>query len=151
MIIFGTIVDLKSNMVFADGAKNSFISIIVCTVLMVIAAVFFAFKQKIIACAILVLSQPFMIFEFARSTKDVTGIGYISEFYWRHAIPSVLLIIFCTVLIIILVRAIIKTNKLYNMLEEGLYKQYGTRDGEKLNDNEWQEFLTQYNPYKQIF
>ena len=49
-----------------------------------------------------------------------------------------------------LIRANIKTNKLYDTLIDGLYKQYGKKDGESLTEEQWDEFLTKYNPYKRM-
>ena len=34
------------------------------------------------------------------------------------------------------------------MLVDGLYKQYGTENGEKLSEEDWQKFLKDYNPKK---
>ena len=70
------------------------------------------------------------------------------SFYWRHAVPAVILFGLSVWIMIVLIRAKIKTNKLYDMLVEGLYKQYGKNDGETLTETEWDEFLTQYNPHK---
>lgn len=127
---------------------NVFITTIVCSVAMLAAAVLFFCKQKIVACIVFIVAETFVVLTY--EPISVYGMGYVAGFYWKYAVPAILLVLFAAILLFILIRARVKTNKLYNMLVEGLYKQYGTRDGEKLTDAEWQEFLTQYNPYKQI-
>lgn len=148
MIVLGTLIDLKGGKVFDGDGKNSFITIISCMGLMVVSAVLLCFKDKIFSSAILILSQPVMIMAFAHSTENVTGLGYIAAFYWRHLIPSIILILLSIFILVIFVGAKIKANKLYNFIVEGLYRQYGTKDGEKLTDEQWQEFLSNYNPKK---
>lgn len=128
--------------------SNVFITTIICAVTMVIAAVLFVCKQKIAFCIVTIAIQPFIV--LAYEPISVYGMGYVAGFYWKYAVPAILLVLFSAILLFILIRAKVKTNKLYNMLVDGLYKQYGTRDGEKLTDAEWQEFLSNYNPYKQI-
>lgn len=126
--------------------SNVFISTIITAIIMIAAAVLYVCKQKIIACIIAIVAQIFVVLTYA--PISVYGAGYMPSFYWRFVIPAALLIIFAASLLIVLIRANIKTNKLYNTLVEGLYKQYGTQDSEKLTDDQWQEFLTNYNPYK---
>ncbi len=115
---------------------------------MIGAAVFYVCKQKMIACITAMAVQIFTVLAYA--PISVYGAGYMASFYWRFAVPAALLIIFAAFLLIVLIRANVKTNKLYNTLVEALYKQYGTRDGEKLTDEQWNEFLTHYNPYKTV-
>ncbi len=128
--------------------SNTFISTIVYAVIMVVAAVLFICKQKIIGLIIAIITQPFIV--LAYEPISVYGMGYVAGFYWKYLVPAIVFILIAAFLLIVLIRAKVKTDKLYNMLVEGLYKQYGTRDGEKLSDDEWNEFLSNYNPYKQV-
>lgn len=139
---------------FGAGALNYsdfstvFITTIICTVSMIAAAALFVCKQKIIGLAVAIITQPFIVFTYMPISRY--GTGYVAGFYWKYVIPAVILILISLVLLIVLVRAKVKTNKIYNTLVAGLYKQYGTKDGEKLTEQEWQEFLDKYNPYKPI-
>ncbi len=128
--------------------SNVFITTIVCAVVMIIATIFYICRQKIIGLIIGVVIQPFIV--LAYEPVSVYGAGYVPSFYWKFLIPAILFVIFAAFLLVVLIRARVLTNKLYNMLVDGLYKQYGTRDGEKLTDEQWQEFLSNYNPYKQV-
>lgn len=128
--------------------SNVFITTIVCTAAMTVAAVLFVCKQKICACIVAIVTQPFVV--LAYEPISVYGTGHLSSFYWKFAIPAALLIIFAAILLFLLIRAKIKTDKIYNSLVEGLYKQYGKKDGETLDEAQWDEFLSKYNPYKKI-
>ena len=128
--------------------SNVFITTIVCTVAMVAAAILFICKQKIIGLAAAIITQPFIV--LAYEPISVYGIGYVAGFYWKYLVPAIVFVLFATILLFVLIRAKVKTNKLYNMLVNGLYKQYGKKDGETLTEEQWNEFLTQYNSYKRI-
>lgn len=128
--------------------SNVFITTIVCTVAMVAAAILFIYKQKIIGLAAAIITQPFIV--LAYEPISVYGIGYVAGFYWKYLVPAIVFVLFAAILLFVLIRANVKTNKLYNMLVNGLYKQYGKKDGETLTEEQWNEFLTQYNPYKRI-
>lgn len=145
VFILGTSLQIKHGLVDFSYFKNSFISIVTGTTLMIIAAVMFFCKKKIVAFAVSIISQPVIVMAFAHLLKDPIG-DLKWSFYWRHAIPAMVLVVFAAIELIFLINGIIKDNKLYDMLVEGLYKQYGTSDGEKLTDDEWNEFLTNYNP-----
>lgn len=139
---------------FAAGAlnyrelNNVFISTISCAVCMVVSASFFVCKKKIIALIIGICVQVAAVLTYM--PISAYGLGYLPSFYWKFLVPAIVFVLFAAWLLCVLIRANVKTNKIYNMLVEGLYKQYGTRDGEKLTDSEWDEFLSNYNPYKQI-
>ena len=115
---------------------------------MIAAAVFFVCKQKIIALIIAIAMQPAIVLTYM--PISVYGMGYLPSFYWKFLVPAIIFVLIAAILLVVLIRAKIKTNKIYDLLVEGLYKQYGTKDGEKLTDSEWEEFLTNYNPYKQV-
>lgn len=127
---------------------NVFITTIVCAVTMICAAVLFVCGLKVSGCVTAIVTQPFIVFAYESISRY--GTGYILSFYIKHIIPTVSLTVFGILLIAVILRARIKTAKIYNSLVDGLYKQYGTKDGEKLNDDQWNEFLNNYNPYKQI-
>lgn len=128
--------------------SNVFITTIVCTVAMIAAAILFICKQKIIGLVAAIITQPFIV--LAYEPISVYGIGYVAGFYWKYLVPAIVFVLFAAILLFVLIRANVKTTKLYNMLLDGLYRQYGKKDGEKLSEEEWQEFLNEYNPYKQV-
>ena len=126
---------------------NSFSTICIGAGVMIAGAVLYLCKQKILGAAATIVAQPVMVMAYFHITRNSAGILNMS-FYWRHAVPAVILFGLSVWIMIVLIRAKIKTNKLYDMLVEGLYKQYGKNDGETLTETEWDEFLTQYNSHK---
>lgn len=145
---------LSFAMNFAAGIANYtdlsgvFITTIICAVAMTVAAVLFVCKQKIIGLIVAIVTQPFIV--LAYEPISVYGMGYVAGFYWKYAVPAIAFVLIAAVLLFVLIRAKVKTNKLYNMLVDGLYNQYGKKDGETLSEEQWDEFLTNYNPYKRI-
>ena len=145
----GTAFRLSSDNADFGYIANSFITILSCAVVMIAGFVLCLCRKKIIGCALNAAAQPFMFFAYLHITRDSAG-QLNSSFYWRHAIPAVAIFLLAVLIIAVIIRAKIKTNKIYTGLVEGLYKQYGTKDGEKLTEQELQEFLDKYNPYKPI-
>ncbi|MBR6502863.1 MAG: hypothetical protein IKT42_05415 [Clostridia bacterium] len=101
------------------------------------------FNKLFLAIEIVVL--PISVECFKAATES--NLTYMTTFY-VGAIPAYFAVLLIAALVFILIRAKVKTNRIYDMLVEGLYKQYGSKDGEKLSEEEWQEFLKQYNPKK---
>ncbi len=126
---------------------NSFITICTGAGVMIAGAALYLCKQKILGAAATIVAQPFMVMAYSHITRNSAGVINLS-FYWRHAVPAAILLCLAIWILVVLIRAKVKTNKLYDMLVDGLYKQYGKKDGETLSEEDWQEFLTQYNPYK---
>jgi len=137
--------NFKAGILNYTDFSNVFVTTVVCAVCMIVAAVLFVCRQKIIGSAFAVAVQPFIVLAYELPSRY--GMSYLPSFYWKFVIPAVLLCVFAIWLVAVLLRAEFKTNKLYNTLLDGIYKQHGTRDGEKLTDQEWQEFLDNYNPY----
>lgn len=150
LFILGTAMNLKIGFADFDYIANAFITIIVGAAVMIAGAALYVCRLKIAGCAAVIIAQPFMVFSYSHLMKDASGISLNLSFYWRHAVPAAVLALLAVWIIVVLIRAKVKTNKLYNTLVEGLYKQYGTKDGEKLTEQQWDEFLSRYNPYKQI-
>ena len=149
IFILSTSLMLKIGQAEFDYIANSFITICSGAVFMIIGAVLYLCRQKVFGCAVVAVAQPAMFMAYFHITRNSAGFLNPS-FYWRHAVPAAIL--FCLVVWIfaILIMAKIKTNKLYNKLVDGLYKQYGRKDGDNLSETEWEEFLTNYNPYKPV-
>lgn len=110
--------------------------------LFLIVTLICAKKNKLFTAAGLII-LPVAVECLKDATRD--GLNYMTSFYCG-AIPAYVAVLLITALLFILIRAKIKTKRIYDMLLDGLYRQYGTENGEKLNEDEWQEFLKKYNP-----
>lgn len=147
LFIFSTCMMIGVGNADFDYIANSFITICIGTGVMILGAALYLCKQKILGAAATIVAQPVMVMAYFHITRDSAGFLNAS-FYWRHAVPAAILLCLAVWILVVLIREKIKTNKLYDMLVDGLYKQYGKKDGETLSEEDWQEFLTQYNPYK---
>lgn len=114
-----------------------------CLVLLVATLILSKKSKYFTAIGLAVLPVSVECFK-AATQRDLT---YMTTFY-VGAIPAYFAVLLIAALIFILIRASLKTNRIYDMLVDGLYKQYGTKNGEKLTEDEWQEFLKSYNPKK---
>lgn len=111
---------------------------------LLVATLILSKKSKLFtAIGLVVLPVSVECFKAATATN----LTYMTTFY-VGAIPAYVAVLLIAALLFILIRAKIKTNRIYDMLLDGLYKQYGSKEGEKLSEDEWQEFLKQYNPKK---
>lgn len=133
-----------------SDALNSFVTICGATVIMIIGLVLYICRKKVLGCIFTFCTQPFSLLAFLHITRDASGFVNAS-FYWRHGVPATILFVLAALIFAVLIRAKIKTDKLYQKLLNALYSQYGTKDGEKLTDEQWQQFLNDYNPYKSQF
>ena len=147
-IIFFCGVGMQLHIGLADYSyiSNAFITTIVCTATLIIGACLYFCNFKIIGCAVEILSLPFMLLSFAFLMKDIDGfLGYNSAFYWRHAVPILIFALLVLWLIAVLIRAELKFRKTYRRVVDNLYRVYSTADGEQLTDEQWDEFLSNYN------
>ena len=126
--------------------KRVYISTIICSVVMVIAAAFYVCKKRIIGLIAAVVTQPFVVLMY--KPMNVYGMGYKARYYFSYLVPAILVVLFAGILLFCLIRAIIKNNRLYDQIIAELYKQHGTKNGEKLSEEEWQGFLNNYDPHK---
>lgn len=139
-----------------DGFKdiaNSFISVCICTGLMIAGFVLSFFRFKLAAGIISIVPEIFLIPVFGVELRDSFGfMGFKTSFYWRHLAPLAILIILMTATTIIALRAKLKTEKQYKKVTDNLYKLY-KESGADLTDEQWEEFLANYDPadYKKLF
>lgn len=132
---------------------NSFISVCVCTAVIIAGFVLSFFRFKLVAGIISIVPEIFLIPVFGSVLSDSLGLmGFKASFYWRHLVPLVLLVILMTAATVIAVRARIKTEKQYIKVTDNLYKLYKA-SGAEISDEQWEEFLNNYDPtdYKKLF
>ena len=87
---------------------------------------------------------------YAQSTKDIMGfLGFKLIFYWRHAVPLLLMLIICIIMIVIIIRENVIFNSNYKKIVENLYNEYhndiDNGESENENDGKWDEFLKNYD------
>ena len=147
---------------FAD-VRASFVPITVCTALIIAGYVLNCTRLRLWGCFLCIPTLTVNLIVFTRtllnaSSGDVVDIsnyilGMPPLYYYRHLIPTVLLFIFFVAMLVIDIRARVKTNKLYIHITECLYEQYNSTDRTDLTDEEWEDFINNYSSsgYKNQF
>lgn len=147
-----------------DAVKDAFLPIAICTVLIIAGYVLNCTRLRLWGCFVCMPPLIINLIVFFRIVKQATGssgvvdttsyiLGMPPYFYYRHLIPTVLLLIAVIFMAAVDIRARVKNNKLYNHIMENLYVQYKAGNKSDLSDAEWQEFLDEYDPsgYKKQF
>lgn len=137
--------------------QNSVITVSVCTLFILAGYILSCFKFKVVGGVLTVLPEFLLIPVFAQLMEDTLGLlGYKYSFYWRHFAPLLLLAVFAVWYTVIAVRARLKTEKQYKKVLDNLYEIYHLNSGEDtavITDEQWEEFLTKYDPkdYASLF
>lgn len=108
--------------------KNSVYMVALLSVLLIAALVLIKFKDyclaHITAFLLNVGSCVCLTVVFARQLEDV--VGYKASFYWRHFAPLCLIVLLSLWTTIIAVRAILKTQKSYEIVMENIPQKEGS-------------------------
>ncbi len=133
--------------------KQQLITFTVITCLSVFFLILTYFKNnwiKLGATACLLASNIYFIFPLYSISNN--GLGFfklISDFYWRHFAPFALILIFTIWMIIIIIRQEYRINFRYNTIVNNLYQAYKNDPNANfsaLSEEEWNEFLKNYDP-----
>lgn len=133
--------------------KPTLITVTVVTTVCALGIILTYFKNvwlKLAAILSLLASNIYLIFPFYTISND--GLGFfrlVPVFYWRHLIPFVLILIFTIWMTIIIIRQEYMINLRYNTIINNLYRAYkndSTADVSVLSEEEWQDFLKNYDP-----
>ncbi|MCQ2441437.1 MAG: hypothetical protein MJ076_06060 [Clostridia bacterium] len=130
--------------------KNSIITVSICSLLLAAGCVFKCTRFKIVGGILTILPLPLLFFTFAVKMQDGLGyFGFKASFYWRHAIPIVILFILSSFMLIIALRSTIKFNKEYKKAYDNIYDMYRSQigyDDMSVEQTDWEEFLKTYDP-----
>lgn len=129
---------------------NYLLSVSVCSVLIIAGLVFSNLRFYLTAGLLSVLPSVFLMPVYAVLLKEDFGgiLGLKYSFYYKHGIPLALMIIFMVSMTVIAKRAEIKTDRMYKKVTENLFGMYTIAEGdaENLSEEQWAEFLENYNP-----
>lgn len=127
------------------------------SLLILVAGLVCLLKRWHIAGAVLTVipSAVFIFFFRDKLVDELTINGVHLKYYWRHFAPMLIVIILVVWMLIIALRAELKTKKQYIRVTENLYNLYkvNVTDGEEISEEQWDEFLKRYDPlqYKPQF
>lgn len=131
-------------------------SLIAMTVIILLSAVFMIltyFKNdwvKLVGSVSLLACNVYLIFPLYNISNDGLGFFRLSPvFYWGHLVPFVLILIFALWMAVIILRQKYMVNFRYNTIINNLYQAYKndhTTNYLTLSEEEWNEFIENYDP-----
>lgn len=99
-----------------------------------------------------IIPLPYFLCVFAPMLTHPDGLwGYRSEFYFRHLISYVLILIFSFAMLFIAIRQHIKTRKLYNRVLDNIYEEFkkaNASDDFTVSEKEWDKYVKNFDPRK---
>lgn len=129
-----------------SASMNIVISAIIFTFGILLGFVFSLTKLKLTGC---LLTLPFAalncaLFYKISWTAEVSKefLGTAVHFYYRFAVPTLLILFAVIFMIVIDIRAKIKNKKLYNHLLGELYRSHKTDELTSLSTEEWENILS---------
>ena len=150
LFVLAMFVKVEAELATMSDVFNYILSVSVCSVLIIAGLVFSKFKLHLTAGLLSVMPSVFLIPVYAIPLReDINGIlGLKYSFYYKHGIPLFLMILFMSWMTVIAKRAEVKTDRMYKKVTENLFKMYAVAEGEaeNLSEEQWDEFLRNYNP-----
>ena len=86
---------------------------------------------------------PLYMLSFRNNLDGLWGYSY--PFYWRYLLPLSFIAILMVWMTVIALRARHKTNKQYKQIVERLFEENFANDEDSVSEEEWDEFLKNYN------
>ena len=126
---------------------GSFITVIVCVVLLIAALIASKFNKNVIVASVFgavnLGTALTAIFTFMHLMPDDTVAGGINiNFYWRHLAPLGILALCAVGMALVVITAYFKTKKSYNEVLENIYYEYNRLPNEERPD--WDEYVKNY-------
>lgn len=133
-----------------NPAKDTIFNIIVMfgvvSALLILGAILNRLKVYITSGIISLVSAIFtLVYISVEFTAPSGFLGFRTDFYFKHVIPLLMLAICITAMTVIAVRAKVKFRKNYQKVTENLYAEFCEKNGEHISEDEWREFLENYD------
>ena len=128
---------------------NNSIVLVICLSALLIAGLVLLLKRVFVAALVInTLTPAVLLLHFAERMSDTLAAnGLLCSYTYNHLIPLAVLLISALVFCITGIRFNRGENRAYNAFCEALYNQYSD-SFEKLTDEEWDNFLSNYEPQK---
>ncbi len=153
LAILSLFIKAKSLNEYTIMTKATLVTVTVVTALLVLFIILTYFKNiwiKLAATIFLFAANIYLIFPFYAISNN--GLGFfnlVPVFYWRHLLPFVLILIFALWMIVIIIRQEYMLNFRYKTIINNLYQAYKsdpTTNFDTLSEEEWNDFLKNYDP-----
>ena len=132
---------------FSDikSVKQSILTVLICSVLWLVCAVIIKWKQEIVSAVLLISSGSVAVSFLIRASRNTAefNVGINTAFWWRHFVPLALSLFFIVWMLIIKFRQQYRLKVAYNNMVNRIYTTYRRED---INEEEWEEFLKNYDP-----
>ncbi len=128
-----------------NNVKQSIITVLVCSVIWLICAVTIKWKQEIVSLLLLISSGIVACSSLIGASKNTAefNVGINTAFWWRHFVPLMLSLLFIVWMLYIKIRQQYRLKIAYNNMTNRIYETYRSED---ISEEEWEEFLKNYDP-----
>lgn len=130
---------------YLSQIKTSILTVGICSLVWIIAALLIKFKGEIIS-AILTVGAGVVscaaLIDASQNTAQFNE-GINDNFWYRHFIPLIIAVFFIVWMIIVKLRAEIKFRRAYINMTNRIYEQFHTED---ISESDWEHFLKNYDP-----
>lgn len=128
-----------------NNVKQSIITVLVCSLIWLICAVLIKFRLEIVSLLLLISSGIVACSSLMGASKNTAefNVGINTAFWWRHFVPLILSLFFIVWMLIIKFRQQHRLKVAYNNMVSRIYETYKRDD---INEEEWEEFLKNYDP-----
>lgn len=118
-------------------------------IITIISFVLFCVKFKLTGLIMNIVTQPVFIILEARFFKgnDFSRLNLYGDFYWKHFIPALLILIFSIFMAVIIIRERVYISREYKKITERVYGEF-KRGNDTLSEEEWNEFFENYDPLR---
>lgn len=119
-------------------------------VITIIAFILFCIKFKLTGLIMNIVAQPVFVILEASFFKgnDFSRLNLHADFYWKHFIPALLIFAVSVFLAVIVIRERLYISREYKKITERAYGEF-KRGNDTLSEEEWNEFLENYDPQSQ--
>jgi len=132
-------------------SNQQLIFILLFTLMEIVSVVFLFKKLKITGAVLGIIPIPYLTYIFIRLCEGYESgfFGVNIVFYYRHLPSLAIITLCCVIMFIIALRQRIITKRTYNRIFTNIYTNYSNekkKDGLEVSDDEWEEFITNYDP-----
>ncbi len=119
-------------------------------VITIIAFILFCVKFKLTGLIMNIVAQPVFVILEARFFKgnDFSRLNLHADYYWKHFIPALLIFAVSVFMAVIVIRERLYISREYKKITERAYGEF-KRGNDTLSEEEWNEFLENYDPQSQ--
>lgn len=150
---------ILGQLIYYDGALNNSDKLLrnfmptailfgITTLILIVGVIFSAKKKDIIGGILTFCPVIVQLIAFIPEMRNVhlSRAGLNQNYWWRHFLPSIICIAAISLCVYIVLKAKYIEDRAYKNMVENIYAQ--KKDVAELSEEEWNEFLANYDPRK---